>query len=121
MLRRSVADGGAPMVINTASISGKRGEAWLSVYSATKHAVVGFTEAMNRELGPEGIRSCALCPAFVDTPMSDFVREAVPTERMITTSDVTTMVRAVLQLSPGCTVPELIFEQTAFDIADVLG
>src|SRR4051812_4144066 len=37
-------------VINTASMAGKIGEAWLSVYSATKHAVVGWTASMNKEL-----------------------------------------------------------------------
>ena len=51
---------------------------WLSVYSATKHGVVGWTEAMNKELGADGIKSTALCPAFVDTPMTDFVKEHVP-------------------------------------------
>ena len=64
------------LVVNTSSISGKFGQGWLSVYSATKHGVVGWTEAMNKELGPEGIKSTALCPAFVDTPMTDFVKAA---------------------------------------------
>ena len=108
------------LVVNTSSISGKRGEGWLSVYSATKHAVVGFTEAMNSELGKEYIKSCALCPAFVDTPMTDFVKGAVPIEKMITTEDVATMVRALLHLSPGCTIPEILFEQTGFVIGESL-
>ena len=106
------------LVVNTASIAGKRGEGWLSVYSATKHAVVGFTEAMNSELGKEYIKSCALCPAFVDTPMTDFVKGAVPTEKMITTEDVAAMVRPLLSLSPGCTIPEILFEQTGFVIGE---
>ena len=98
-------------VLNTASISGKVGEAWLSVYSATKHAVVGWTQAMNKELGAEGIKSCALCPAFVDTPMTDFVKGQVPPESMITTEDIAEMARALLKLSPGCVVPEIIFDR----------
>ena len=114
MLRAAAAEHRNALVINTSSISGKRGEGWLSVYSATKHAVVGFTEAMNKELGGEYIKSCALCPAFVDTPMTDFLEGAVPIEKMITTEDVATMVRALLHLSPGCTIPEIVFEQTGF-------
>jgi NAD(P)-dependent dehydrogenase (short-subunit alcohol dehydrogenase family) len=98
-------------VINTSSISGKSGEAWLSVYSATKHAVVGWTQAMNKELSGQGIKSCALCPAFVDTPMTDFVKGQVPPEEMITTTDIAEMVRALLKLSPGCVVPEIIFDR----------
>jgi NAD(P)-dependent dehydrogenase (short-subunit alcohol dehydrogenase family) len=108
------------VVVNTSSISGKRGEAWLSVYSATKHGVVGFTEAMNKELGSLGIKSTALCPAFVDTPMTDFVKGAVSTDQMITVGDVVEMVRPLLRLSPGCTVPEILFEQTGFEIGQGL-
>ncbi|CAA9528207.1 MAG: hypothetical protein AVDCRST_MAG85-3431, partial [uncultured Solirubrobacteraceae bacterium] len=50
LLRAAGAEHRNALVVNTSSISGKRGEAWLSVYSATKHAVVGFTQAMNKEL-----------------------------------------------------------------------
>ena len=102
------------------SLSGKRGEAWLSVYSATKHAVVGFTQAMNKELGSLSIKSCAFCPAFVDTPMTDFIKGAVATDKMIRTSDIAEMARALLRLSPGCTIPEILFEQTGFEIGQSL-
>jgi NAD(P)-dependent dehydrogenase (short-subunit alcohol dehydrogenase family) len=120
LLKAAAAEHKNAVVINTSSISGKRGEAWLSVYSATKHGVVGFTEAMNKELGPNGIKSTALCPAFVDTPMTDFVKGAVPIDKMIMTSDVAEMVRPLLKLSPGCTIPEILFEQTGFEIGQTL-
>ncbi len=97
------------LVVNTSSISGKRGEGWLSVYSATKHGVVGFTEAMNKELGGDGIKSTALCPAFVDTPMTDFVKEHVPADQMIRPEDVAESVRYLLKLSPACVIPEFMF------------
>jgi NAD(P)-dependent dehydrogenase (short-subunit alcohol dehydrogenase family) len=111
MLRAAGAEHRNALVVNTSSISGKRGEAWLSVYSATKHAVVGFTQAMNKELAGDGIKSCALCPAFVDTPMTDFVKGVVPPEQMITTADIAEAVRFLLKLSPGCVVPEIMFER----------
>ena len=41
------AEHGNALVVNSASIAGKQGEAWLSVYSATKAGVVAFTQAMN--------------------------------------------------------------------------
>ena len=96
-------------MVNTSSISGKSGEAWLSVYSATKAAVVGFTQAMHKELGSDGIKSTALCPAFVDTPMTDFVKEQISAEDMIQVSDVAEIVRVLLRMSPGCIVPEVQF------------
>ncbi len=111
LLRAAGAEHHNALVVNTASISGKRGEAWLSVYSATKHGVVGFTEAMNKELNGEGVKSCALCPAFVDTAMTDFVKEHVPAENMIRPEDVAESVRMLLRLSPGCVIPEILFEQ----------
>jgi NAD(P)-dependent dehydrogenase (short-subunit alcohol dehydrogenase family) len=110
MLKAAGAEHRNALVINTASISGKRAEAWLSIYSATKYAVVGFTEAMNKELNGDGIKSTALCPAFVDTPMTDFVKEQVPAEKMIQTSDIAEMARALLRLTPGCVVPDIVFD-----------
>ncbi|HEX3512183.1 MAG TPA: SDR family oxidoreductase [Solirubrobacteraceae bacterium] len=109
MLRAAAAEHKNALVVNTSSISGKHGEAWLSVYSATKHAVVGWTEAMNKEIGKEGIKSTALCPAFVDTPMTDFVKEAVPAGEMIRPQDIAESVRFLLRVSPACVVPEIMF------------
>ena len=101
LLRGRRASTSNALVVNTSSISGKRGEGWLSVYSATKHGVVGWTEAMNKELGQQGIKSTALCPAFVDTPMTDFVKEQVAAEEMIRPEDIAESVRYLLQHLPG--------------------
>ena len=109
MLQAAAAEHNNAIVVNTASISGKRGAGWLSVYSATKHGVVGWTEAMNKELGPHGIKSTALCPAFVDTPMTDFVKGNVPAEQMIQPQDIGESVRYLLKTSPACIVPEIMF------------
>jgi NAD(P)-dependent dehydrogenase (short-subunit alcohol dehydrogenase family) len=109
LLREAAGEHKNALVVNTSSISGKRGEAWLSVYSATKHGVVGWTEAMNKELGAEGIKSTALCPAFVDTPMTDFVKEQVAAQDMIRAEDIAESVRFLLKVSPACVVPEIMF------------
>jgi NAD(P)-dependent dehydrogenase (short-subunit alcohol dehydrogenase family) len=109
MLQAAGAEHANALVVNTSSISGKRGEAWLSVYSATKHGVVGWTEAMNKELGSQGIKSTALCPAFVDTPMTDFVKEQVKAEDMIQPQDIAEAVRYLLRCSPACVIPEMMF------------
>ena len=111
MLKVAGAEHRNALVVNTSSISGKQGEAWLSVYSATKHAVIGFTQAMNKELGSHGIKNTALAPGFVDTPMTDFVKEHLPAEQMIQVSDLAESVRFLLRLTPGCVVPEILFER----------
>jgi NAD(P)-dependent dehydrogenase (short-subunit alcohol dehydrogenase family) len=71
--------------------------------------VVGFTQAMNKELGSEGIKSCALCPGFVDTNMTSFVRDQVPQEKMIRPEDIGGAVRWLMTTSPQCVVPEIQF------------
>jgi NAD(P)-dependent dehydrogenase (short-subunit alcohol dehydrogenase family) len=109
LLKASAKETGQSHVINLASISGKSGQPWLSVYSATKAAVVGYTEAMSKELASAHIKSTALCPGFVDTDMTEFVREQLPAEEMIRPQDIAEGVRFVLKMSRGCTIPEIVF------------
>jgi NAD(P)-dependent dehydrogenase (short-subunit alcohol dehydrogenase family) len=109
MLQAAAAEHKNALVVNTSSIAGKRGSGWLSVYAAAKHGVVGWTEAMNNELSSQGIKSTALCPAFVDTPMTDFVKGSVAPEEMIRPQDIAESVRFLLKVSPACIVPEIMF------------
>ncbi len=111
LLRAAGAEHRNALVVNTASMAGKSGQAWLSVYSATKHGVIGFTQAMNQELNGAGVKSCALCPGFVDTAMTDFVKQSVPAEDMIRPEDVAEGVRMLLRVSPACVIPELVFQR----------
>jgi NAD(P)-dependent dehydrogenase (short-subunit alcohol dehydrogenase family) len=111
MLQAAAAEHRNAWVFNTASIAGKRGQGWVSVYSATKAGVVGFTEAMNQELSGDGIKSCALCPGFVDTPMTDWAKEQVSSDQMIRPEDIAEVVRGLLRVSPACIVPEVVFQR----------
>ena len=111
LLRAAGAEHRNALVINLSSISGKSGQAWLSVYSATKAGLIGFTEAMNKELNADGVKSVAFAPGFVDTPMADFIKESIPPENMIRTSDIAEAVRFLLRLSPNCVVPEIVFQR----------
>ena len=113
LLRAAGAEHRNALVVNLSSISGKSGQPWLSVYSATKAALIGFTQAMNRELAEAGIKSVALAPGFVDTPMTDFVKGQIPAEEMIRTDDIAEAVRFLLRLSPWCLVPEIVFQRPA--------
>lgn len=106
MLKEAGAEHGKALIANTASIAGKFGQGWLGTYSATKAGLVGFTQALHKENGGDGIQATALCPAFVATAMTDWV-EGVPKEQMIQPEDVAEGVRYLLRTSPGCFVPEL--------------
>ncbi|MBL0965734.1 MAG: SDR family NAD(P)-dependent oxidoreductase, partial [Blastomonas sp.] len=72
-LARRCLSGPAPgsCLLNTSSASGIYGSAGLSVYSATKFAVRGLSEALDIEWGPDNIRVRALLPSFIDTPLLD--------------------------------------------------
>ncbi|MBV8797984.1 MAG: SDR family oxidoreductase [Hyphomicrobiales bacterium] len=60
---------GAGCIVNTASLAAKVGAPLLAHYSASKFAVLGWTQALARELAPNGIRVNAVCPGFVKTGM----------------------------------------------------
>ncbi len=109
MLRRAGGEHGKALIVNMASIAGKVGQPWLSVYSATKAGVVGFSQATQKEVAGEGIQVTAFCPGFVDTPMTEFVREQVSPGEMIRPEDIAESVRFLLRTSPACLVPEIVF------------
>lgn len=109
LLKASAAERGRALVVNTASITAISPQPWLSAYSATKAAVRAMTISMNKELGTEGIHSTALCPGFVETPMTEFAQGGIPADQMIRPADIAEGVRMLLRLSPNCIVPELPF------------
>jgi short-subunit dehydrogenase len=109
MLRAAGAEHRGALVVNLASMAAKVPTPWLSVYGATKAAVVSYSAAMNKELAPEGIKSVAFCPGFVDTDMSDWIKGEIPAEEMLQTEDLAHALRFLLKVSPACVVPEIIF------------
>src|SRR5437899_5627476 len=69
VVRHMMADGGG-RVVNVASIVGFTGYSGLSVYSATKASLIGFTRSLAREVGRVGVNVNAIAPGFLDTDMT---------------------------------------------------
>jgi 3-oxoacyl-[acyl-carrier protein] reductase len=69
VVRHMLADGGG-RVVNVASIVGVTGYSGLSVYSATKASLIGFTRSLAREVGRLGVNVNAVAPGFLDTEMT---------------------------------------------------
>jgi len=111
LLRAAGAEHGNALVINMASIAGKSPQAWLSVYSATKAAVAAYSVSMNKELAKYGVKSVAFAPGFVDTDMTDYVKDKVPPEEMLRPSDISEGLRFVLRVSRTCLIPEIVFQR----------
>lgn len=58
-------------LVNVASSAGLQGYAYVAAYCASKHAIVGYTRAAALELAKKGVRANAVCPHYVDSPMTD--------------------------------------------------
>ncbi|WP_163748870.1 SDR family oxidoreductase [Mycolicibacterium helvum] len=108
LLKAAVQERKSAQVVNIASNAGKRGEASLASYSATKFGVVGFTESLHDELSTTGIKATAICPGLVNTPMADDYRETVGADEMIAPSDIAEAIRMTIRVSRSCVVPEIV-------------
>jgi len=58
-------------VVNVASLAGLQGDRYIAAYVAAKHAVVGFTKSVAVEAEGTGVTVNAVCPGYVDTPLTD--------------------------------------------------
>jgi NAD(P)-dependent dehydrogenase (short-subunit alcohol dehydrogenase family) len=96
-------------VVNLASIAGTAPTPGLTVYGATKAAVIALTRSMNAELDADGVRAIALCPGFVDTAMAQW--SGIPPDEMIQPSDCAEIVRMCLRLSPHARIPQVVVER----------
>jgi short-subunit dehydrogenase len=101
-------------IVTLASIAGTIPVPGLSIYAATKAALISWTNSLNREEAESGVRATALCPAFVATPMTDWTGLAA--EEMIQPEDVVELTRAVLRLSPRARVPQIVIERVGDEV-----
>ncbi len=75
--RHMVERGGGGKVIVIASTAGKRGMPRYAAYTASKFALVGFTQSAAHELGRHGVNVNAICPGLADTERALHIAEAV--------------------------------------------
>lgn len=83
-------------IVNISSVGGLAGNPGQCNYSAAKAGVLGFTKTLAREVGKRGVRVNALCPGFIDTPMTQSLKsetlqkilDNVPMNRMGTAREI---------------------------------
>jgi len=107
-------------VVNVASIAGKMGAPYISLYASTKHAVVGFTRALAAEFALRGVTVNAVCPGYVDTEMTsesvarivgktgiapeqalDYMRKTSPQNRLFTAEEVAYVIASLCDPRAG--------------------
>ena len=113
-------------IANIVSSAGLRGYKYVSVYCASKHALLGWTRAAALDLAGSGVTVNAICPHYVDSPMTDkniarmrektgksaedlrgFLAAQNPGGRLVTPQDVALQVLALMEGSANGRVVEL--------------
>ena len=98
-------------IINISSIIANTGFNGLSVYAATKAALIGFTKSLAREVGRVNITVNAICPGYMETDMTNTLRETdvakiirrSPLNRLTNVEDVVGMILHLLGAQAGST------------------
>ena len=94
-------------IVNVASLSGRTGFAGGTAYSASKHAVLGFSRSLMAEVRGDNVRVIAICPGSVDTAL---IRSQMPNRdlrRLLQPEDVAETILAALRLPDRALVSEL--------------
>lgn len=96
-----------PTVINIASVVAKTGYPLQSVYSASKHALLGFSESIAKETYKDGVRVHAICPGGVYTDMVKISRPDLSPEGMIMPKDIADVVEFYLTHRTNAVIDEI--------------
>ena len=88
-------------IINISSVVGVAGNAGQTNYSASKAGMIGFTKSLAKEVASRGILVNAVAPGFIETGMTDVLKEeikeeiakSIPLKRIGTTQDVANLVK----------------------------
>ncbi|NTV98774.1 MAG: SDR family NAD(P)-dependent oxidoreductase [Chlorobiaceae bacterium] len=98
------------MIVNIASVAGKRGFKGGSAYSASKFGIAGFSESVMEELRPFGIRVSCIFPGSVDTPFFD-TASLQPAKRM-PPQEVARVIVSAIEIPDGILPDQIVIRPT---------
>ena len=102
-------------IINISSVAGLRGAPKRSLYIASKHAMVGFGDALAQELIPHGILLVTLCPGGIDTPLWDAKNNPYggDEKKLIKPDDIAELIDYILKQPKNILFKKLVFFPTS--------
>jgi NAD(P)-dependent dehydrogenase (short-subunit alcohol dehydrogenase family) len=89
---------------------GKAAEPDWGVYSASKYAFFGLTEAIHFDLIKHGIKVTAICPSWVDTNMAQQAATPYKSDEMIQKEDILNTIRWLVKMSPKAAIKEVVID-----------
>jgi 3-oxoacyl-[acyl-carrier protein] reductase len=101
-------------IINVSSGAGKRGSATRAAYSAAKHGVVGFGDAVQKDMKGHGISVTVVCPGPIDTPMRAFNNPGEDTSLLIGADEVGQVILFLATRGRDVIIPEVSIYPRAF-------
>lgn len=110
-LLRSTAAAAKPYgarVVALSSLTGVVSEAGFAAYGASKAGLISFCETVCVEESAGGVSATAISPGYVDTDMTEAIRDKLDPSEMITTGDMAEMVLALTRLSANAVVPSIV-------------
>src|SRR3990172_12760109 len=99
-------------IINISSLAGKNAFVGGTMYSATKHAVLGFTKSLMLELREFNIRVAAICPGSVNTEFFDNTNMKPNTSKILQADDIAETVMTIIKLPVNALISEIDIRPT---------
>jgi 3-oxoacyl-[acyl-carrier protein] reductase len=94
-------------IIAIASVTGIASEPGMSVYGASKAALISLCESVNVEASADGVSATSISPGYVDTDMSEWIHDRIAPDTMITVDDIAELTVAMTRLSANAVVPNI--------------
>jgi 3-oxoacyl-[acyl-carrier protein] reductase len=104
---------GPSWIVNISSVVGVKGYVNQSAYSASKHALMGMTKALAREVKADGIRVHAICPGGVDTEMVGDARPDLDRSVLIKPDEIADIVLFLLSHSGNAVIDQIDVRRAA--------
>jgi 3-oxoacyl-[acyl-carrier protein] reductase len=95
-------------VVALSSLTGVVSEAGFSAYGASKAGLISLCETLCTEESAAGVSATAIAPGYVDTDMTEMLRDKLDPSKMITTGDVAELVLSLTRLSANAVVPSIV-------------